>query len=62
MTRNEIFLIGAIGAAIYALHKSRSRQRRGALLRTQRFGQRKAKAQWETDGGSPAPQGPAWTS
>jgi len=59
MTRSDIFLIGAIGAVIYALHRSRYPGRPGAMQRTKRSGQPgqlEAKARWETDGGSAAPE------
>jgi len=53
LNRNEIFLIGAIGAAIYVLHKTR-RPPPDAWARTE---QNKATAQWDSDGGSQPTEG-----
>jgi hypothetical protein len=53
LNRNEIFLISAIGAAIYVLHKTRSPPR-DAWARTE---QNKATARWDSEGGSQPTEG-----
>jgi hypothetical protein len=54
MTRSSIFLIGGIGVIIYALHKSRRSQVQ-KRTRNESAEQAEARAQWEGEGGSPAP-------